>query len=129
MLKLLFQYQPTSTLHLSPNESTIIALYSLIPSAYFSNELEHLIEKMFCNKKNPDWKVYDIMYLAFTCIHLAYRVGIIQGKAIIDISVHPWMHICNTFVQLCIRFPFVAIFVLVVLQYLFWTIWVTSFTN
>ena len=77
---------------------------------------------------------YDIMYfciflLPFTYIHLAYRVGIIQGKAIIDISVHPWMHIRNTFVQICIRFPFVAIFVLVVLQYLVWTIWVTSFTN
>ena len=94
----------------------------------------------FCDKKNPHWKVYDVciysynimyvcLYLAFTYIHLAYRVGIIQGKAIIDISVHPWMHICNTFVQLCIRFPFVAIFVLVVLQYLVWTIWVTSFTN
>ena len=56
------------------------------------------------------------MYFAFTYMQVSYRVGIIQGKAIIDISVHPWMSICNTFVMLCIRFPFVAIFVLVVLQ-------------
>ena len=67
--------------------------------------------------KNID-EMFVSMYFAFTYIHLAYRVGIIQGKAIIDISVHPWMHIRNTFVMLLlhIRFPFVAIFVLVVLQ-------------